>query len=149
VDRAFERFKNVADKKKQVFDEDLVAIVEDEIKTVHRIWQFVGLTSQSGTNMKPLVNVILKSKGKQYSKSSTGDGPVDACYKAIEAMTKLKTELLDYSIQSVTRGKDALGEVTVKARIKEKIVIAQGASTDIIEASAKAYINAINKALSN
>jgi len=148
VDQAFERFKSVADKKKQVFDEDLVAIVEDEINIVQNIWQFVSLTAQSGTKIKPVVEVVLKSKGKTYSKNSSGDGPVDACYKAIESMTKLKTELLDYSLQSVTHGKDALGEVSLKARIKDKIVIAQGASTDILEASAKAYINAINKALS-
>jgi 2-isopropylmalate synthase len=148
TDQAFERFKSIADKKKQVFDEDLIAIVEDEIKIAQNIWQFVSLSSQSGTHTKPLVELTLRSKGKKFTTRSTGDGPVDACYKAIEAITKIKTELLDYSIQSVTRGKDALGEVSVKARIKDKIVIAQGASTDILEASAKAYINAVNKALS-
>jgi len=148
LDKAFERFKSVADKKKQVFDEDLVAIVEDEINIVQNVWQFVSLTAQSGTNVRPAVEVVLKTKGKQFSKGSSGDGPVDACYKAIEAMTKMKTELLDYSIQSVTRGKDALGEVSIKVKVKDKIVIAQAASTDILEASAKAYINAINKALS-
>ncbi|HLF18104.1 MAG TPA: 2-isopropylmalate synthase [Candidatus Omnitrophota bacterium] len=148
VDKAFERFKNIADKKKHVFDEDLIAIVEDEVRTVQDTWKFVSLVSHSGTNMKTNVEVVLKSKGKAYKKSSSGDGPVDACYKAIEAITKLKAELLDYSIQSVTRGKDALGEVSVKVCVNDKSVIAQGASTDILEASAKAYINAINKALS-
>ena len=80
--------------------------------------------------------------------SSTGDGPVDACYKAIEGITKVKAELLDYSIHSVTRGKDALGEVTIKVMVNGKSVIAHGTSTDILEASANAYINAINKVLS-
>jgi 2-isopropylmalate synthase len=148
LDSAFERFKKVADKKKQVFDEDLLAIVEDEVRAVQKIWALVGLTAVSGTNRKPQVDVILKSKGKKYESSSSGDGPIDACYKAIDAVTKTKGELLDYSIQSVTHGKDALGEVTIKVKIKDKSVIAHGASTDIVEASAKAYLNAINKVLS-
>ena len=112
------------------------------------VWSLVSLSSQSGTNIKTKVEVVLESKGKKYEHSSSGDGPVDACYKAIDAVTKMKGELLDYSIQSVTHGKDALGEVMVKVKIKEKSVIAHGTSTDILEASAKAYINAINKVLS-
>jgi 2-isopropylmalate synthase len=148
LDKAFERFKKVADKKKQVFDEDLLTIVEDEVKTVQKVWSLVGLTAVSGTNRKPQVKLTLKSKGKKFESKSSGDGPIDACYKAIDAVTKTKGELLDYSIQSVTRGKDALGEVTIKVKIKDKSVIAHGASTDIVEASAKAYLNAINKVLS-
>ena len=87
-------------------------------------------------------------KGKTLEETSSGDGPVDACYRAIEKIVKLKGELLDYSIQSVTRGKDAMGEVTVKVRIKDKKYIGHGTSTDILEASAKAYLNAINKMIS-
>jgi len=148
LDKAFTRFKSVADKKKQVFDEDLIAIVEDELKVFQKIWSLVSLMSTSGTNTQPEVNVVLKSKGKTYKKVSSGDGPVDACYKAIDSLTKIKGKLLDYSIQSVTQGKDALGEVTVKVKMKGKNVIAHGTSTDILEASAKAYINAVNKVLS-
>ncbi len=148
LDLAFERFKSVADKKKQVFDEDLLAIVEDELKVYQKVWSLVSLESQSGTDIKSKVDVVLKCKGKKFHKSHTGDGPVDACYKAIDAIVKVKGELLDYAIQSVTRGKDALGEVTIKAKIKSSSVIAHGTSTDILEASAKAYINAINKVLS-
>ncbi len=147
LDQAFIRFKNIADKKKQVFDEDLVAIVEDEVKVVRDTWSLVDLITTSGANITPQVEVVLKSKGKEYRQTSTGDGPIDACYKAIDIMTKLKGELLDYSIQSVTRGKDALGEVTLKVKIKGKNVISHGISTDIIVASAKAYINAINKVI--
>ncbi len=145
---AFERFKNVADKKKNVFDEDLLAIVEDESKTATDTWVLVDLKTTSGMNITPKIEVTLRSKGKKYKKASTGDGPIDACYKAIDALTKIKGELLEYSIQSVTQGKDALGEVMVKVKFGEKSVIAHGASTDIIVASAKAYINAINKAIS-
>jgi 2-isopropylmalate synthase len=148
IDKAFDRFKSVADQKKHVFDEDLLAIVEDEVKVFQKTWSLVSLKAASGTNMKPDVEVVLQSKGKAYKEATSGDGPVDACYKAIEAITKMKGELLDYSIHSVTRGKDALGEVTVKVKIKDKSVVAQGTSTDILEASAKAYINAINKVLS-
>ncbi len=147
VDKAFDRFKLIADKKKQVFDEDLIAIVEDEAKVFEKKWEMVSLVSKSGTDIKTDVEIVLKSKGKEYKKSGTGDGPVDACYKAIDAIIGVKGELLDYSIQSVTRGKDALGEVTVKVMVSDKSVIAHGTSTDILEASAKAYFNAINKVL--
>lgn len=147
LDKAFERFKRLADKKKQVYDEDLLAIVEDEVQVFKNIWSLESLSATSGTGIKPDVQVVLKSQGKTYRKQSSGDGPIDACYKAIDAITKVKGELLDYSIQSVTSGKDALGEVTVKVKMKGKSVIAHGASTDILEASAKAYINALNKIL--
>ncbi len=145
IDKAFERFKLIADKKKQVFDEDLIAIVEDEAKIFEKTWDLISLKSTSGTDIKTDVQVTLKGKGKEQAKSGTGDGPVDACYKAIDAIVGVTGELLDYSIQSVTRGKDALGEVTVKVKVGDKSVIAHGTSTDIVEASAKAYLNAINK----
>jgi len=148
ADKAFERFKSIADKKKHVFDEDLMAIVEDEVQLVKDTWTLMDLMTTSGTKTTPRISITLKSKGKIYKKTSTGDGPVDACYKAIDAITKIKGELLEYSIQSVTHGKDALGEVTVKVKIGDKSVIAHGASTDIIVASAHAYINAINKVIS-
>jgi len=148
VDRAFDRFKSLADKKKQVFDEDLVAIVEDEMKAFKPIWSLIDLTTTSGQNISPKVAVVLRSKGKKYEQSSSGDGPVDACYKAIDKVTKIKGKLLDYSIQSVTQGKDALGEVSIKVNLKGKNIIARGTSTDIIVASAKAYVNAVNKVIS-
>jgi len=148
LDKAFIRFKSVADKKKQVFDEDLLAIVEDEVKVFQKVWTLESLKAEIGTDIAPQVHVELKFLGKTFKKTSTGDGPVDACYKAIDDITKMKGELLDYSIQSVTQGKDALGEVTVKVAIDGKNIIAHGASTDILEASAKAYINAVNKVIS-
>lgn len=147
LDKAFDRFKEIADKKKRVFDEDLIAIVEDDVRTIKNTWSLVDLVTTSGMNVTPQVEVTVKSKGKKYVKSSSGDGPVDACYKALDLITKMKGELIDYSIKSVTEGKDALGEVTIKVKLKGKKVIAHGASTDIIVASAKAYINAINKVI--
>ncbi|MEW5895695.1 MAG: 2-isopropylmalate synthase [Candidatus Omnitrophota bacterium] len=146
IDQAFERFKDLADKKKEVFDKDILAIVEDEFETnAEPVWVLEDLKTTSGLNMKPLVTVVLKSKDKIFAKESSGDGPVDACYKAIDAVTNVSGTLLDYSIQSVTKGKDAMGEVTVRVNFNDKTVIAHGASTDIIAASAKAYINALNK----
>jgi len=147
LDNAFERFKDVADKKKSVYDEDLIAIVEDEFKLVKPTWKLIDLVSTSGAHMTPKVTVTLESQGKQYSKTSSGDGPVDASYKAIDALTQMKGKLLEYSIQSVTHGKDALGETTIKVQLADKIVIAHGTSTDVLVASAKAYINAVNKVL--
>ncbi|MCD4780595.1 MAG: 2-isopropylmalate synthase [Candidatus Omnitrophica bacterium] len=148
VDQAFDRFKSVADKKKQVFDEDLIAIVEDEVQITENTWTLDKLRALSGTDIKSDVEVVLSSDGKSYTMKHSGDGPIDACYKAIESIVKLKGQLIDYSIHSVTKGKDALGEVTVKVKFKDRIVISQGASTDIVEASAKAYIHAINKVIS-
>ncbi len=147
LDKAFIRFKDLADKKKEIYDEDLIAIVEDEGKLTREAYVLVDLTSTSGSHIAPCVVVTLQYKGKKYAQESTGDGPVDACYKAIEAVTKLKGNLLDYTIKSVTQGKDALGEVTVKVSFDKEVVIGRAASTDIIEASAKAYINAINKTM--
>lgn len=150
LDKAFERFKNVADKKKQVFDEDLVAIVDDEVRVFQETWHLDSLTLESGTNIPSKVAVTLVSNGQTYQKELVGEGPVDTCYKAIDALTDVKGELLDYSIRSVSRGKDALGEVSVKVKFKGEgqTIIAQGTSTDILEASAKAYVNALNKLLS-
>ncbi|MFC1704596.1 2-isopropylmalate synthase [Candidatus Omnitrophota bacterium] len=147
VDKSFKQFKALADKKKTVYDEDLLSIVEDEFRKIPKTWQLVSLLITSGTNTVPSATVKLKSKGKFFVSSSSGDGPVDACYKAIDKVIKIKGELLDYAIRSVTRGKDALGEVSIKIRVKNKEISARGASTDIIEASAKAYVNAINRLL--
>jgi 2-isopropylmalate synthase len=147
LDQAFSRFKDLADKKKEVFEEDLISIVEEQIKDLPQVWALEGLEFFGGINVEPKATVKLKNKNKVYSASSFGDGPVDACYKAIEKIIKLKARLLDYSIQAITRGKDALGEVNVKLSIKKDEVCGRGASTDIIEASAKAYLNAINRIL--
>jgi 2-isopropylmalate synthase len=105
----------------------------------------VSVTYASGTNVTPQASVSLISKGKTYNVTSKGDGPVDAGYKAIEKITKVTSKLLDYRIEAVTSGKDALGEVSVKVEGNKKVAIGRGSSTDIIEASAKAFLNAVNK----
>ncbi len=142
---AFLRFKYLADKKKQIFDEDLVAIIEEEVKKVPEIWRLEDLTVTCGSKIIPTANVKLKTKNKIYQAAAYGDGPVDACYKAVDKITQIKAELLDYRLEAITKGKDALGEVSIKLRAKSKEVSGRGTSTDIIEASVKAYLNALNK----
>ncbi|MEW6075837.1 MAG: 2-isopropylmalate synthase [Candidatus Omnitrophota bacterium] len=139
------RFKALADKKKNIFDDDLIAIVEDEIKTVRPVWKLESFAIHSGTKVVPRAEIELKYKNKILTGVSSGDGPVDACFKAVDKITGIKGELQEYRIEAVTKGKDALGEVSLKLKAKSKIVTARGSSTDIVEASVRAYVNALNK----
>ncbi len=145
MEKAFNRFKKLADKKKKIFDEDLEAIMDDDILKIPEELRLIHFQISSGDKIKPVATIEVKYKGRHYKKTSTGDGPVDACYKAIDKVIKIGGKLLDYQIRSVTSGKDALGEVSIKIASKGKTVSGRGASTDIIEASVKAYINAANK----
>ena len=147
--KAFERFKTLADKKKEIFDEDLLSIVEDGIVSIPETYRLEDLHITSGNKITPSAAIGLKKGSKILKKTSSGDGPVDACYNAIDAITGLRCKLLDYSLKSITGGKDALGEVTVRIGAKKKEVSGRGTSTDIIEASAKAYVNAVNKLIFN
>jgi 2-isopropylmalate synthase len=147
VQKAFDRFKELADKKKQIFDEDLQTLVDEEISAVPQELKLEHFHITSGDNIKPSATIKIGFKGKSIESSSGGDGPVDACYKAIDKVVKTGGKLLDYQIKSVTSGKDALGEVSVRIEAKGCVVSGRGASTDIIEASIKAYINAVNKLL--
>ncbi len=145
VDKINLRFKSLADKKKNIFDDDLVSIVEDETGTIKPIWKLKDFVIRSGSSITPSAEVTLKYKSKTLSAESSGDGPVDACFKAIDKITGIKCELQDYRIEAVTKGKDALGEVSLKLKAKGKVVVARGASTDIIDSSVRAYVNALNK----
>ncbi len=145
LDRAFERFKDLADKKKYVFDEDIEAILEEGFVNIPEAWKLEYLKIHSETGSAPTAQIKLRFQGKVHTADSDGDGPVDACYKAIEKIVKSKARVVHYGIQSVTGGKDAQGEVIVKLRIGNKDVTGRGTSTDIIEASVKSYLFAINK----
>jgi 2-isopropylmalate synthase len=145
LDKAFERFKVLADKKKEIFDEDLETIVDEEISRIPEEFRLDHFYISSGDRVKPTATISLKRHSKILEASSSGDGPVDACYKAIDKITGMIGKLMDYQIRSVTGGKDALGEVSVKILSKGKVVSGRGASTDIIEASIKAYLGAVNK----
>lgn len=144
--KIMERFKILADKKKEVFDEDLMAIVEDEISQVVAVYKLDYIHSLSGSCTIPTATIRLRKGADVIQEASSGDGPVDATYKAIDRITGLKCKLLEYNIRAVSSGKDAQGEVTIRVQDDRGIVVTgQGASTDIIEASAKAYINAVNR----
>ena len=149
MDRAFARFKDLADKKKEIFDGDLVAIVEDELPAAQETYKLAYVHVASGSDTVPTATIRLSKEGKELQDAACGDGPVDACYKTIDRLTGISPELLDYGLHSVTKGKDALGEVTVRLRRQGVEVSGRGASTDIIEASAKAYLNAVNKLISS
>ncbi|MCD6094244.1 MAG: 2-isopropylmalate synthase [Candidatus Omnitrophica bacterium] len=141
----FIQFKQIADKKKEVFDEDLEIILDEVKKRIPQVWQLEYIHISSGNKTVPTATIRLKKGEEILEDSACGDGPIDACYKTIERITGLKGKLLDYSLQAITSGKDALGEVSIKVRFKDEIITARGASTDIIEASAKAYLEAVNK----
>jgi 2-isopropylmalate synthase len=145
LEEAFVRFKQLADKKKNIFDEDLRIIIEEQVGLIKPIWQLVSFKVTSGTGIKPSSSVELKSRNKHYTAISSGDGPVDACYKALDKITQIKGQLLEYRLEAVTSGKDAMGEVSVKVRIKDKIISGRASSTDVIEASLLAYLNALNR----
>ncbi|MDI6703244.1 MAG: 2-isopropylmalate synthase [bacterium] len=145
LNKAFRRFKKLADKKKEIFDEDLEAIVEDEIYTIPEAFHLDYLHVSTGTQAIPTATIRIKKEKRIFQEAATGNGPVDAIYKAIDRITGYNIELLDYSLKAVTRDKDALGEVLVKIRHGDKIVSGRGTSTDVIEASANAYLNAINR----
>ncbi|MDD5120428.1 MAG: 2-isopropylmalate synthase [Candidatus Omnitrophica bacterium] len=145
LNKAFLRFKEVADKKKDIFDDDLRIIVEDEVRTSKPVWVLDGFEINSGTRIKPLAQVVLVKAGKKIFGASSGDGPVDACFKAIDKITGYKVKLEDFRLEAVTSGKDALGQVNLKLKVKGSVISGRGASTDIIEAAVKAYIDAANK----
>lgn len=145
LNRAFERFKILCDQKKYVFDQDLEAIVEDEVNRIPEIWKLERLKISIETGVIPRAEIRLSFQGKVKEAASEGDGPVDACYKAIEKVSGVSAKLTSYRIQSVTSGKDALGEVSIKLLIQGREISGRGTSTDIIEASVKAYLYVLNK----
>ncbi|MFH1678068.1 MAG: 2-isopropylmalate synthase [Candidatus Omnitrophota bacterium] len=146
LETAFSTFKELADKKKEIFEDDLIAIVEDQIrKQTSPLWQLIGFTVHSGTQAKPQAEVVLQHRGKKLKAVSTGDGPVDACFKAIDKLTGIRVRLLDYRLEAVSRGKDAQGTAILNLNYKGANFSGRGSSTDIIEASLLAYINALNK----
>ncbi|MDD5546776.1 MAG: 2-isopropylmalate synthase [Candidatus Omnitrophica bacterium] len=147
MEKAFGRFKILADKKKFIYDEDLETLMEEGTGGFSETWKLISFHTTAGTDVAPVAEVKLRSKAGVKTAGAGGDGPVDACCRAIDKITRTKGEMMDYSIQAVTKGKDALGEVTVRVRSKDKEAIGKSASTDVIEASAKAYLNAVNKLL--
>ncbi len=144
LDRAFKAFKSLADRKKEVYDEDLLALVAEEAGQT-KGYQLDYLHVISGTSVIPSATVRLRKDDQTFQDSGVGDGPVDAVLAAIDAITGTKGRLQDYSLRAATSGKDALGEVAMKVDFDGTVVAGRGSSTDVIEASARAYLSAINR----
>jgi 2-isopropylmalate synthase len=142
---AFKRFKALSDMKKDIYTEDIEMIIMDEIYKIPEKFKLVYLNVTCGKATIPTATVKVDIDGTMYQDVGVGDGPVDATYKIIKKLVKTNSNLLKFSINSITRDMDAQGEVFVKLEEKGHTVIGKGADTDIIVASAKAYINALNK----
>jgi 2-isopropylmalate synthase len=143
--RAFECFKSVADRKKEVFDEDIEAIIAEEILRLPDRYVLDFLSVTSGTHLIPTATVQLTKDGKALKSAEFGDGPVDAAFRAIRSLSGGASRLLRFEVSAITSGSDAQGEVSVRLQEGEHTALGQGASTDILVASAKAYVNALNK----
>ena len=150
LNEVFIRFKTLADKKHDIFDEDLQALVtESALDTENESIKLVSLRVCCETGETPNATMTLNINGKEQKAESPGDGPVDACFKAIEKITATGVNLQLYSVNAITTGTDSQGEVTVRVEKDGYIVNGQGADTDIVIASAKSYINALNKVINN
>jgi 2-isopropylmalate synthase len=146
LNRAFDRFKKLADKKREISDDDLEAILEEEIRHVPHTFTLEYLHISSGTSVVPTATVGLKRDGELLEEAACGNGPVDAICKAVDKITGINCTMISWGINAITAGKDALGDVTLKITAGgEKVCMGRGISTDILEASAKAYVNAVNK----
>lgn len=145
LQKVYEMFLELADKKKEIYDEDLRALMGDEVFKVKEFYEFEYLQVSIGTNSIPTATVRIKTDTEVLQESSTGDGPVDACFNAIERALQIKPIVESYNVRSVSSGRQAMGESIVRIRCNDKSFTGRGLSTDIIEASAKAYLQAINQ----
>jgi 2-isopropylmalate synthase len=146
LNKAFVRFKEVADKKKEITDWDLESIVNDETQQPPELFRLEMVQVSAGSNAQPTATVKLRTPdGQELMDAAIGTGPVDAVYKAINRVVDVPNQLIEFSVQSVTAGIDALGEVTIRLKHEERIFSGRSANTDIIVASAQAYVNALNR----
>tara|TARA_B110000483_G_C18199406_1_gene544499 strand:+ start:1029 stop:2576 length:1548 start_codon:yes stop_codon:yes gene_type:complete len=149
LNAAFDRFKELADKKAEIFDEDIHALVSEEYVEVSvDLYKLISLKSQSETGTIPSASIKISISGVEHSAEVSGNGPVDATFKAIESIVNSQSELLLFSVNNITSGTDAQGEVTVRLSKGGRVVNGLGADIDIVIASAKAYLNALNKLFS-
>lgn len=144
--KAFQRFKDLADKKSEIYDEDLQALLSDgAVASSEEHWKLIHMSQASGMGERPQASVVLSEAGREHSAQAQGDGPVDATFKAIESVAHSGAGLLLYSVNAITTGTESQGEVTVRLERGGRIVNGLGADTDIVVASAKAYLAALNK----
>ena len=148
LNSAFKRFKEVADKKKQVTALDLEALVSDEMRERSEASNLAWFEVEAGSRREPIATVaVTMPSGEEAVGTSSGDGPIDAIFHAIQKATGSEAELRQYNVEAVTGGDDALGEVTVMLRAAGRLATGQGVATDILEASARAYVRALSNAL--
>ena len=146
LNKAFVRLKDVADKKKEITDWDLEAIVNDEIQQAPDLFRVELVQISCGNNAQPTATVTLRTPaGEELTDAAIGTGPVDAVFKAINRVVNVPNQFIEFSVQSVTEGIDALGEVTIRLRHDSRVFSGHAANTDIIVASAQAYVNALNR----
>jgi 2-isopropylmalate synthase len=145
LEKAFERFKSLAERKGTLNDLDLKAIVEDEIREVQEYFRLKKYEVKSGSDIRSSSTVEIEVENEVKSGTSEGDGPVDASFKAIDKITEMHARLIEYNIEAVSEGKDAIGSVKVVISFNDSEVMGSGISTDIVEASIKAYIDAMNR----
>lgn len=145
LNEAFGRFKRLADQKKELYEEDLEAIVSETVTRVPERYVLKGLAVESGLDKPPTATIDLEVDGRRVTKTGTGDGPVDAVYRTIAGIVETKSQLRAYIVKAITGGTDAQGEVSVRVEENGETVTGHGSNTDIIIASAQAYLNALNK----
>lgn len=146
LNKSFERFKKLADKKSDITDDDIEAIVEEEMRLLPQTYNLDYMQISSGTTVVPTATIGLLRENVRLEEAACGNGPVDAICRAVDKITGLNCTMISWGINAITAGKDALGDVTLKITTDgERVYTGRGISTDILEASAKAYINAVNK----
>ncbi len=141
----FRKFKDLADRKKTVFDEDIEAVIAEEVLRSAETYKLMSLTVMSGTDVVPTATVKMQIQGQECYGAELGNGPVDATYNTILKLTGRRPNLLRFSISSITGGTDALGEVTIRLEENGNISIGKGAHEDILVAAARAMVNALNR----
>lgn len=147
LDRAFKKFKDLADKKKNITDEDIEAIINERMSHIPEVYSMESFQISSGNHMTATATVTMIREGESFTDAATGDGPVDAMFKTIERMSGISATLESYSLRAVTDGTDALSEASVMINIGGKKYRGKAISTDVIESSARAYLNAINRSM--
>ncbi len=146
LNRIFERVKKLADRKKEIFDDDIFVVAQEEVLAIpFKTFELDYVHTVSGNHLLPTATIRLKRGDDVYQDSAIGDGPIDAAYKAIDRITSVPGKLVSYQLRAITQGKDAIGEVTVRVSFNGVTLTGKGSSVDIIEASVKAYINAVNR----
>ena len=146
INTAFSKFKELADRKSEIFDEDILALVSDDsVSQVQEQFSFVSLSQRSETGEKPYASIVFKVHGKEVKSESEGNGPVDASLKAIESYVKSGAEMVLYSVNAISGSTESQGEVTVRLQNSGRVVNGVGSDPDIVVASSKAYLSALNK----